>query len=385
MKIIYYSHTFFSDCDFPLIQELEKQGCEVYAYYHLSPWELNAGLIEISSQPPMDGVICARNIEEMKQYKDYVNLDHIFFINNPHYRWFHYQKYFLWFEVYRHMAKIKADLIQITYHLSGAENFLFKFGVPVIMTVHDPFQHSSRFTKREERERNRCFLRSQKLILLNGEMKNDFINHYHVPSNKVIVSRLGEYSHIRLFQLKTCDFTEKPFILFFGYISKYKGVEYLVDAMKILHQSYSDIELIIIGKGEYYFDISQYKNDEYIRFINRFATVKELSSLLSHCLFAVCPYIDATQSGVVQTAFSAGCPLIVTNVGNLSKAVTNNVNGLVVPPKDFMKLAEAMKILLDKPELLNSFRRNINNEWRKNMSWNGIASDYISVYKELLC
>ena len=70
MKIIYYSHTFFSDCDFPLIQELEKQGCEVYAYYHLSPWELNAGLIEISNQPPKDGVNSARNIEEMKAYKD---------------------------------------------------------------------------------------------------------------------------------------------------------------------------------------------------------------------------------------------------------------------------------------------------------------------------
>ena len=106
---------------------------------------------------------------------------------------------------------------------------------------------------------------------------------------------------------------------------------------------------------------------------------------MSHCLFAVCPYIDATQSGVVQTAFSAGCPLIVTNVGNLSKVVTNNVNGLVVPPKDPMKLAEAMKTLLDNPELLNSFRRNIDNEWRRNMAWDGIASDYISVYKGLLC
>lgn len=384
MRIIYFSHTFFSDCDFPLIRELEKKGHDVFAYYHLAPWELNAGLIEISKQPSKDGIICATEFEEMKSYKDYVNLKHIFFINNPHYRRFHYQKYLIWFKLYLHLKKNAADVVQITYHLRGYENLLFKLGIPVVMTVHDPFQHSSRYSVEAETCRIKCFTKSKKLILLNRKMKDDFINYYHIPSNKIVFSKLGEYSHIRLFETEKCYFTKNKFVLFFGYITKYKGVRFLVEAMDNLHKSYPNIDLIIIGKGILDFDVSKYNKGGYIKIINRFATVKELSNLLKNCMFTVCPYTDATQSGVVQTAFSAGCPLIVTNVGNLPQAVTNNVNGLVVRHSDATDLAKAMKLLFDNPEKLDMFRQNINEQWRKRMSWDSIALDYINAYNEII-
>ena len=80
MRIIYYSHTFFSDCDFPLIRELERMGHDVFTFYHLSKWELNAGLVEIKNQPIEDEVIKASKIREMQVYRDFVNLDHVFFL-----------------------------------------------------------------------------------------------------------------------------------------------------------------------------------------------------------------------------------------------------------------------------------------------------------------
>lgn len=384
MRIIYYSHTFFSDCDFPLIRELECLGHEVFVYYHLSHWELNAGLIEIPKQPSCDSIICAANIKSLQQYKGFVNLNHVFFISNSHCRRFHPQKYLVWFKMFLHMRRLNADVVQITYHLQGMEKLIFHLDIPVVMTVHDPFLHSSKYSEKIERYRIQTFSKSSRLILLNNEMKDDFINHYKISHTKVSVSKLGEYSHIRLLESEKCPFTDNPFILFFGYISKYKGVRFLVEAMERIHGKYPNIDLVIVGRGKLDFDISQYEKNGYLKFINRFATVKELASLLQNCMFAVCPYTDATQSGVVQTAFSAGCPLIVTNVGNLPRAVTNEENGLVVEPSNSVDLADAMDRLLQNPKQLDFFRENIKEVWQKNMSWNTIAQDYLNTYNEIL-
>lgn len=384
MRIIYFSHTFFSDCDFPLIRELERMGHDVYTFYHLSKWELNAGLVEIKKQPMEDKIIKASYIREMEVYKDFVNLDHVYFVNNPHYRRFHYQKRLVWLKMFLIMKSIKADVVQITYQLSGWERMLYLLRRPIVMTVHDPFLHSGRFEERAEKARISTFKHSDKLILLNNDMKSDFEKYYKIPKGVIHTSKLGEYSHIRIMKADNPNIVEKPFILFFGYIAAYKGLSYLLKAMEQVHKNNPKVSLLIIGSGKIDFDYSPYEGKDYIRFENRFASVSELSFLLQHCLFAVCPYTDATQSGVVQTAFSAGCPLVVSNVGNLPKAVTNNVNGMVVRPCDSDDLANTMTYLLDNPQILEKFKTNIQEEWQKSMSWEGIAKDYINVYNEIV-
>lgn len=384
MKIIYYSHTFFSDCDFPLIRELERQGHEVYTFYHLSKWELNAGLVEIANQPSKDQLIKASEIEEMQLYREYINLEHIYFINNPHFRKYHFQKRLVWLKMYHKMKKIKADVIQITYQLSGWERILYMLRLPIVMTVHDPFMHSGRYSEESERKRIDTFKHSTKLILLNKEMKTEFESYYNIPKGAISISKLGEYSHIKLINAVDPNLVKPPFILFFGYIAAYKGLIYLLKAMEKVHKKNPGVTLLIIGRGKMDFDYMPYENKDYIKFVNRFASVSELSFLLKHCLYAVCPYTDATQSGVVQTAFSAGCPLIVTDVGNLPKAVTNNVNGIVVRPCDSDDLAGAMNYLLNNPQILEKFKANILEEWQKKMSWDGIAKEYLKVYNTII-
>lgn len=81
------------------------------------------------------------------------------------------------------------------------------------------------------------------------------------------------------------------------------------------------MNLVIAGGGQIYFDFKPYENLNYIKLINEYIPISSLSGLLQNALFAVCPYKDATQSGVVQMAFSANVPLIVTNVGDLPNAV----------------------------------------------------------------
>jgi len=57
----------------------------------------------------------------------------------------------------------------------------------------------------------------------------------------------------------------------------------------------------------------------------------------------VLPYLSATQSAIVQTAFSFERPVIVTSVGGLPDVVADGVTGYVVPPQSPDTLAAAME------------------------------------------
>ena len=123
---------------------------------------------------------------------------------------------------------------------------------------------------------------------------------------------------------------------------------------------------------------------DYVEWIHRYVGVRELAGLLKKALFVVCPYKDATQSGVVQTAFAMGVPVVASNVGSLPSVITNNVNGILVPPCNAKVLADAIIALAGDMELLKSFEVNIQSKWKKDMGWNEVANDYIQVYKSLL-
>ncbi|PYU09141.1 MAG: hypothetical protein DMG37_24220, partial [Acidobacteria bacterium] len=62
----------------------------------------------------------------------------------------------------------------------------------------------------------------------------------------------------------------------------------------------------------------------------------------------VLPYIEASQSGVIPMAYSAGKPVVATTVGGLPEMVENGRTGYLVPPGDSAQLAEGVtKLLLD--------------------------------------
>lgn len=109
--------------------------------------------------------------------------------------------------------------------------------------------------------------------------------------------------------------------------------------------------------------------------------IEELASVVRSSLFVVCPYTDATQSGVVSTAFSVGTPVIVTRVGGLPEMVEEGKTGLIVEPKNIETLASAMTKLLDDEVLRGEMRRTIDEQMSAGFfSWKEIAKDYIAIY-----
>jgi len=130
---------------------------------------------------------------------------------------------------------------------------------------------------------------------------------------------------------------EKKIILFFGFIRKYKGLDILLEAMKILQTRNSGINLLVAG--EFYEDEKIYRQQ-----INRlgiedalilktdFIPDSEVRYYLCAADAIIQPYRNATQSGVTPLAYHFEKPMIVTNVGGLPALVPHEISGLVVRP-----------------------------------------------------
>ena len=151
----------------------------------------------------------------------------------------------------------------------------------------------------------------------------------------------------------------------------------------MVHSHYPELMLVIAGSGKFYFDVEPYKKLDYVKIINHYIGIRELAGMLRACEFSVCPYKDATQSGVIQTAFTLGVPMVVTDVGALADAVAHNKTGIVVRPSDANDLANGIMALHADEEKRNTMRKNIQEEWMKDMSWEPIAHDYLKCYRKM--
>ena len=381
MKIIYYSSPFFADCDFPLIGELQRKGHDVRYYISIASFSKRSTLIDLKELYPHTGIYPATEIyKEFNDFRNILDLSHVYIVNQKYKQKFHPANLLLMIRLVIHFLMKKPDVIHLTQQPCLTQKLLYLIKNKLVLTVHDPFRHSGFTNKMAERDRRMAFKYISKLVLLNDRQSSSFASYYDVPQNHIFINKLGMYSSILYvdplpFQI------DRPFILFFGQIVEYKGVEYLLEAMKIVHHHYPELMLVIAGGGKYYFDIESYKRLDYVKIINHYIGTRELAGMLRACEFGVCPYKDATQSGVVQTAFTLEVPMVVTNVGALADAVQHDRTGLVVKPCDADDLANGIMELHSDKEKLNAMRKNIKEEWMKNMSWEPIADEYLKCYK----
>jgi glycosyltransferase involved in cell wall biosynthesis len=133
---------------------------------------------------------------------------------------------------------------------------------------------------------------------------------------------------------------EQKIILFFGFIRKYKGLDILLEAMKIIHDSQLQIaNCKLLIAGEFYEDRKVY--DEQIEKLGirdnvilhtNFIPDREVKNYLCAADVVVQPYRNATQSGVTPLAYHFEKPMIVTNVGGLPLLVPDGKVGFVAEP-----------------------------------------------------
>ena len=180
---------------------------------------------------------------------------------------------------------------------------------------------------------------------------------------------------------------DEKVLLFFGLVRKYKGLRYLIEAAPECIKALGNVKIFVVGdfggnKDEYMSLIEQSGCKDSFIIRDGYVPDAEVEPYFAAADLCVCPYISATQSGIVQIAFGFGLPVIATDVGGLPEAVSDKKTGYIVPPGDKEALAQAIiRFFIEDKSL--SFKENIKAE-EKRFSWDTMVDTVAELYKEAL-
>jgi glycosyltransferase involved in cell wall biosynthesis len=317
-----------------LAKEFQNQGNEVtiYTFSLQYPSFLFPGTTQYSSEPAPAGLsikVCINSI-------------------NP----------FNWLKVGRQLKNYKPDIIVVRYWLPfmgpclGTILRIAKKNkhTKIVCIADNIIPHEKRigdtlFTKYFIKPVDGFITMSEKVLsdlkVFNKNKKALFVAH---PLYDNFGEKISKEEARRELKIKK----EALIILFFGFIRKYKGLDILLDAMKILkdlpNTQYPIPKLLIAG--EFYEDRKNYDDQ-----IQRLGIHENLilhtdfipDSMVKYYLCAadvvIQPYRNATQSGVTPLAYHFEKPMIVTNVGGLPSLVLDGKVGLIAEP-DAASIAE---------------------------------------------
>lgn len=165
-------------------------------------------------------------------------------------------------------------------------------------------------------------------------------------------------------------------ILYFGFVRKYKGLIYLIQAMPLVLKEY-DVNLLIVGefwenKENYLKEIKKLNIIKKVQIIDKYIPNEDVNLYFSSADVVVLPYISATQSAIIQIAYGFDKPVISTKVGGIPEVVKNGIAGFVVPPENPKALARAI-ISFYKDNKGKEFIKNIKKE-KKKFEWNKLVN-----------
>ncbi len=178
-------------------------------------------------------------------------------------------------------------------------------------------------------------------------------------------------------------------LLFFGFIRKYKGLDILLQAMKLLADrdelTHTDVPKLLIA-GEFYEDAKPYEAliarlgiSQHLILRTSFIPDSEVKYYLCAADLVVQPYRNATQSGVTPLAYHFEKPMVVTNVGSLPDLVPHLKSGLVAEP-DAQSIADAIHRYFELGE--NYFIPHLRSEKQK-YSWSRLLEAILTLANDI--
>ena len=111
---------------------------------------------------------------------------------------------------------------------------------------------------------------------------------------------------------------------------------------------------------------------------------KDAMKIIKSSSIVVVPSRMESLPTTVKEAFYLNVPVIGTDVGGIPELIKNNETGIIVPPENSSKLAQAINELLSDKEKAEKLAVNGNAFVKNNMTWNVVLPKYIQFYEDLL-
>ena len=288
-------------------------------------------------------------------------------------------------QTWREMRRLSDEFRPDVIHVTSAQEWNPALGwfvrhvlkKPLIYTIHDVIHHEGTpfyFKVTESLFRGM----PDGLVVLTEQGKRILTEKGKDPG-KILVVPHGVYD---FFTQYTADgIRERKEILFFGRIEPYKGVGVLLEAARPLLDADPEWMLQIAGGG----DVTPYQallDQPQIRLTNRFLTDAEVAEFMQRAAIVALPYISASQSGVIPTAYAFGKPVIATRVGGIPDMVKDGETGLLIPPNDPAALRSALERLMGDAALRSRLGTAGKEFAAKELSWASIAEKHAEFYKK---
>lgn len=174
---------------------------------------------------------------------------------------------------------------------------------------------------------------------------------------------------------------EKNYVLFFGFIRKYKGLDTLLKAFSDQRLKEKNLQLIIAG--EYYDSPQVYEQliddlelRNHVILANHYIEDSDVSLYFSAADLVAQTYKTATQSGVTQIAYYYNRPMLVTDVGGLSELVPHQKVGYVTS-QDTLEISDCIFDFYEHKRA-PEFSKNIASE-RDKFTWESLIDNLFNV------
>ncbi len=228
-------------------------------------------------------------------------------------------------------------------------------------------------------------------ITVSKKNKEVLVKNFDLPENKIkVIYNCIDIDHIKNYRSEIVKELKHKFSinnssLVFGTVARlddHKGHEYLINASKEVIKEVPESVFLFVGQGKLKDQLIQKIKDndlsEHFRIVGFQEDLPEILALID--IFVLPSVFEGFPFSILE-AMAARKPVIATNVGGVPEIITNNVNGILVEPKDPDALSRAMILLAKDKEKRDHFAGSGYQTIIENFSLEKMISKTKAIYK----
>lgn len=389
LRVVHYTHTAFLEPALQLAGELARET-ELHLVVEVSPGAWQSGAFDLADRNLAEGVVPAepllRDAFPADVRRCWEGLASFSLASHPSGRSFGLHARRVSLKVLQFVRGLAPDLLHIddpdvTPRLALAARDLPP--VPTVVSVYDPLPHLGERNWRKELSRRLLFRRAQRFVVHHEHGRAEFCRRHRLSPDLVGVVRQGSFELLRAYTTPGVE-PDPATVLFVGRLSPYKGLDVLFQAAPLIAERLPGVRFVVAGRpipGYRLPPAPPLAGDGTVEVRERYLPNRELAELVQGAGLVVCPYVDASDSGVVLTAFGLGRPVVASSAGGLAEYVKDGVTGLVVAPRDAAALATAVLRVAGDGELRGHLEQGIAAARAGELSWRRVADELLRTYQ----
>lgn len=234
---------------------------------------------------------------------------------------------------------------------------------------------------------------SDRIICPSPSLARDIMTYCFVSKQKIRIIQNGidlktfdETEVSESYLLRSYGIEKENFLLYMGRLSLIKGVQYLIEAFKIVQKKHSSLKLVIAGSGDYEQSLRKIAyNMKDIFFLGQIKSIRIKKLLYESSLAVIVPSsaYEVLPMTIIESMASSK-PVIASNIEGNSFMVKHGKNGFLSKPRDPMSLAENINKIVEDSTLRKRLGRMGRKLVEKEYTMEKMVIKTLKTYKSLL-